>query len=117
MQSGAEGVGPIDAASLFKLRLEAIRGRPDWRQLPFHRRLRILRRARGWSHPQLARRMYAIGLTYPGGSASPEALVTMQSRWENDHQVADERNRRLLAMALQVTVADLGLTEDPDFFM
>jgi len=114
-QSGTADEESAAPAPTFKVLLDRIRQSPDWPRLPFSRRLRRIRKARDWSHQQLARRMVLAGKDH-GGTARPESLVTMLSRWENDERVADERNRRLLAVALEVDVADLGLSEDPDVF-
>lgn len=43
------------------------------------------------------------------------ALKIMVSKWENDRVIPGEFNRRLLAESLEIRVADLGLSEDPDF--
>lgn len=103
-----------DSAASFKTLLESLRRSEGWEQLPFSRRLRRIRKARDWSHQQLARRMVLVGRNHRGRTASAESLVKMLSRWENDDRLADDRNRRLLADALEVEVADLGLTVDPD---
>ena len=103
-----------DQASSFKALMEELRRSPDWDQLPFSRRLRRIRKARDWSHPQLAGRIILAGRDRRGRTATAGSLVTMLSRWENDERGIDERNRRLLADALEVEVADLGLSEDPD---
>jgi hypothetical protein len=44
----------------------------------------------------------------------PVSLKAMISRWENDHLVPDEFNRRVLCLALGIPISDLGLPEDPD---
>jgi len=51
-----------------------------------------------------------------GGTAELRSLVIMISKWEHDAKIPNHYNRHLLAEALQITVADLGLPEDPDFF-
>jgi hypothetical protein len=115
-QAGSVDEDPADPAQSFKVLLEQLRQSDDWEQLPFSRRLRKIRKARHWSHQQLARRMILAGEKRRGRTASAASLVRMQSGWErSDGQVADERNRHLLADALEVEVADLGLSEDPDF--
>jgi len=110
----ADGAPTADSVTAFEMRLRLLRQAPNWTQLPFNRRLRRIRKARGWSHQQLAGRMILVAKSH-GGTASSESLVTSLSRWENDSRTADERNRHLLADALGVGVADLGLSEDPDF--
>lgn len=111
---GSPGADFAEPAAAFKQRLEALRQAAEWPQLPFSLRLRRIRKARVWSHPQLAGRMVLVAKSH-GGSANPQSLKTSLSRWENGSRVADERNRRMLAEALSVDIADLGLTEDPDF--
>jgi hypothetical protein len=59
--------------------------------------------------------MYTVGLQHDG-SAGVEALSRMISKWENAKNLPDQYNRHVLAEALGVTVADLGLDVDPDFF-
>ena len=113
-QEGTQGQDQAVEAPSFMTLLGDLRQSTGWADLPFSRRLRRIRKARDWSHQQLARRMVLVGRNHRGRTASAESLVTMLSRWENDGRVADERNRRLLADALQVDVADLGLSEDPD---
>jgi hypothetical protein len=113
-QAGSADSDQADPAPSFKTLLEELRQSPGWAQLPFSRRLRRIRKARDWSHQQLARRMVLVGRNHRGRTASAESLVAMLSRWENDDRVADDRNRRLLADALEVEVADLGLSVDPD---
>ncbi|WP_233625654.1 hypothetical protein, partial [Actinoplanes sp. ATCC 53533] len=113
-QAGSADEEQENLAPSFKTLLEELRASPGWAQLPFSRRLRRIRKARDWSHQQLARRMVLVGRNHRGRTAGAESLVTMLSRWENDDRVADERNRRLLADALEVEVADLGLSVDPD---
>lgn len=61
---------------------------------------------------QVARAMIEIGDRYLG-AASLDALVKMISKWEHDKIIPDQYNRQLLALALEVTVADLGLELDP----
>jgi transcriptional regulator with XRE-family HTH domain len=77
-------------------------------------RIRRARKARQWSLQQLAvqMRLYAGKRGYPAAAVS--SLKSMISKWEHDRAQPDENNRRLLAAVLQVTVQDLGLTEDPD---
>lgn len=77
-------------------------------------RIRRARKAQQWSLQQLAvqMRLYAGKRGYPAASVS--SLKSMTSKWEHDRAEPDENNRRLLAAVLQVTVQDLGLTEDPD---
>ncbi|GAA2470675.1 helix-turn-helix domain-containing protein [Winogradskya humida] len=106
---------PTDPAESFKALLEQLRQSEGWERLPFSRRLRKIRKARDWSHQQLARRMVLAGKNRKGRTAKAASLVRMQSSWENGGQVADERNRHLLADALEVTISDLALSEDPDF--
>lgn len=90
-------------------------GPVDDPDLPFRRRLRRTRLRRRWSQMALARRMYTVGEQHDG-SAGVEALSRMISKWENAKNLPDQYNRHVLAEALGVTVADLGLDVDPDFF-
>jgi hypothetical protein len=83
-------------------------------ELSFGRRLRRLRKRRGWTQLVLAQRMRDIAVHH-GGTALLISLKAMISKWENGHKEPDEFNRRLLAVTLDTTVADLGLSEDPDF--
>lgn len=80
----------------------------------FGRRLRRARMACRLSQIQLAQRMRDIAVDH-GGTATRAALKVMISKWENEVKAPNEYNRRLLAAALGVTVADLGLPEDPDY--
>jgi hypothetical protein len=78
---------------------------------------RLIRRARmacRLSQIQLAQRMRDIAAEH-GGTATLACLKVMISKWENEVKAPNEYNRRLLAAALGVTVADLGLPEDPDY--
>ncbi|MFC7532329.1 multiprotein-bridging factor 1 family protein [Actinoplanes sp. GCM10030250] len=69
---------------------------------------------KGWSQLQLANRMNEAA-KHHDGTAQLCSLVVMISKWENGAKVPGEYNRRLLAETLGITVADLGLAEDPDF--
>lgn len=91
--------------------LEADNADPE---LSFGRRLRRARMACRLSQIQLAQRMRDIAVDH-GGTATLAALKVMISKWENEVKAPNEYNRRLLAAALGVTVADLGLPEDPDY--
>lgn len=83
-------------------------------RLTFGRRLRRARMRQGWTQLVLAQRMRDAAVDH-GGTAELISLKAMISKWENGHKEPDEFNRRLLAAALGATVADLGLSEDPDF--
>lgn len=80
-------------------------------------RMRRARLAKKWSLRKCALhfRQEALRRGYPAPSVA--SLIPMISKWENDKQEPDEYNRRILAIVLGVTVADLGLPEDPDFIM
>jgi hypothetical protein len=82
--------------------------------LSFGRRLRRVRMACRLSQIQLAQRMRDTAVDH-GGTATLACLKVMISKWENEVKVPNEYNRRLLAAAMGVTVADLGLPEDPDY--
>lgn len=83
-------------------------------KLSFGRRLRRARMARQWSQLHFAYRMREVAKTH-GRTATLASLKVMISKWEHDVKLPNEYNRHLLAATLGVTVADLGLTEDPDF--
>ena len=87
---------------------------PTFDGLPFSRRLRRARMARGWSQLGLAKRMFVIGADY-GGSASVEALKGMISKWERGKKGISLENAHLAAETLGTTVAGLGVAADPDF--
>lgn len=80
-------------------------------------RIRRLRMAHRWSMGLLARELRRE-LRRRGEQLPPSviSLKQMISKWENDKKTPNEYNRHLLAEVLEVTVADLGLTQDPDFF-
>jgi transcriptional regulator with XRE-family HTH domain len=82
--------------------------------LPFSRRLRRARMARGWSQLSLAQRMFVVAADY-GGSATVEALKGMISKWERGKKGISSENAHLAAETLGTTVAELGLRVDPDF--
>lgn len=84
-------------------------------EFSFGRRLRRFRMRRRWTQLQLAQRMRDVAAKH-GGTAELRSLVIMISKWEHDAKIPNHYNRHLLAEALQITVADLGLPEDPDFF-
>ena len=113
-QASPDGEDHPEAVSSPDAVLDQLRQEPDWEQLPFYRRLRRIRKARGWSLRQLAGRMVLVGRQHRGRTANAASLKSMISRWENDELVPDDRNRRLLADALECRMADLGLTVDPD---
>ena len=76
--------------------------------------IRRAREARQWSLQQLAVQIRLFARKRGDPAAGMSALKLMISRWERDRAEPDGNNRRLLAAVLQVTVVDLGLTEDPD---
>jgi transcriptional regulator with XRE-family HTH domain len=78
-------------------------------------RIRRARKARQWSLQQLALQMRLYARKRGDPAAAVSSLKPMISKWEHDKAQPDENNRRLLAAVLQVTVKDLGMTEDPDF--
>ncbi|MBO3736609.1 helix-turn-helix transcriptional regulator [Actinoplanes flavus] len=84
-------------------------------ELGFERRLRRARKwKRRWTQLQLAQRICQIAPAH-GGTAEQHSLKTMISKWENGMKIPSQHNRHLLAVALGVTVEDLGLAHDPDF--
>ena len=78
-------------------------------------RLRHLRKLRGWSQLQMMVRMEQVAEGHGGTAATREGLRSELSKWEHDHVIPSQHNRRLLAETLGVTVADLGLDQDPYF--
>lgn len=84
------------------------------RVLSVGRRLRRARMARRWSQVHFAQRMRDVAEAH-GKTATLPSLKIMISKWENGAMLPNEYNRHLLAATLQVSVADLGLSEDPDF--
>ncbi|WIM99977.1 helix-turn-helix transcriptional regulator [Actinoplanes oblitus] len=83
--------------------------------LSFGRRLRRARMQRRWTQLQLARRMGEVAAKH-GGTAGSRSLIEMISKWENGIRKPSQYNMHLLAAALDVDVASLGLPVDPDFF-
>jgi transcriptional regulator with XRE-family HTH domain len=79
------------------------------------KRIRRLRMAHRWSLNQLAWQMRRAAVDLDKTAPSVESLKVMISKWEHDRLAPNEYNRRLLAAALKVSVADLGLTQDADF--
>ncbi|GGQ83867.1 hypothetical protein GCM10010166_62600 [Couchioplanes caeruleus subsp. azureus] len=77
--------------------------------------IRRRRKAKRWSLRRLAQQMRRVAAKRHDVAPSEDSLRQMISRWEHDRIAPSEYNRRLLAEALDVKVADLGLTEDPDF--
>lgn len=80
----------------------------------FGRRLRRARMARQWSQLQFAYRLREVGALHRG-AAELDSLEMMISRWENDWRRPNQYSLHLLAAALGVPVASLGLPVDPDF--
>lgn len=77
--------------------------------------LRYLRWDRnGWPQALLARNMFRVGSCFEG-SASPESLKPMISKWEGNHIELSQYNLHLLATTLGVEVAELSLWVDPHF--
>ncbi|MEU4244002.1 helix-turn-helix transcriptional regulator [Actinoplanes sp. NPDC026619] len=82
--------------------------------LTFGRRLRRERMWRRWSQLQLAHRIREVGGMHRGSAELPSLLI-MISKWENNHKVPSQYSLHLLAAALGVPVANLGLPVDADF--
>ena len=78
-------------------------------------RIRHYRKLRGWNQPQLMVRMAKVAEGHGGTATTHDGLRSELSKWENDRVKPDQHNRRLLAETLGVTVADLGLDQDPYF--
>jgi transcriptional regulator with XRE-family HTH domain len=81
-------------------------------RLTIGERIQYWRLSRGWRQPQFARQMMAVAAEYEG-TGELSSLITQISRWEGNHIVPNEYNRRILALALGVTPADLGMTINP----
>lgn len=82
--------------------------------LSFGRRLRRARMQRRWTQLQLAGHMREVAVDH-GGAAGSRSLIEMLSKWENGIRKPSQYNLHLLAEALEVDVASLGLPVDPDF--
>ncbi|MGI5243236.1 helix-turn-helix domain-containing protein [Dactylosporangium sp. CA-139066] len=78
-------------------------------------RIRHYRKLRGWDQPQLMARMVLTAEGHGGTAATFDGRRSSLSKWENDRVTPNQHNRRLLAETLGVTVADLGLDQDPYF--
>jgi transcriptional regulator with XRE-family HTH domain len=76
-------------------------------------RIRHYRKLRGWNQPQLMARMVQTAMGHGGTATTFDGRRSSLSKWENDHVKPNQHNRRLLAETLGVTVADLGLYQDP----
>ena len=83
-------------------------------RLAFDRRLRRARLAKQWSQLQLAHRMREVGAAHRG-AATIASLLIMLSKWENGRKRPSQYNLHLLAVSLDIPVAELGLPVDPDF--
>lgn len=73
--------------------------------------LRAGRKRKGWSHTtlaaQLRRQAQAQGVALP----KIESLVSLISRWENDHQTPDDFYRQLLGKVLDLPPQLLGIAD------
>jgi transcriptional regulator with XRE-family HTH domain len=76
-------------------------------------RIRHLRKLKGWSHLQMILRMEEVSRGHRGTATTRAGLRSQLSKWEGDRITPDQHNRRVIAEALGVTVADLGLVQDP----
>lgn len=79
-------------------------------------RIRRLRTAHHWSMETFAKELLAELRRREMKQPTVVSLKNMISNWELDKKTPNELNRHLLAHVLEVTVADLGLPQDPDFF-
>jgi transcriptional regulator with XRE-family HTH domain len=77
--------------------------------------IRETRMKYGLKQPGVARRMIRVGEKYGISVASVSGLVGMIGKWEHNKVGLSQTNRHLLAEALQVRLADLGLTKDKHF--
>ena len=82
--------------------------------LTYGRRLRRARLAKQWSQLQLAHRMREVGADHRG-AATLHSLLIMISKWENDRKHPNQYSLHLIAAALEIDVAGLGLPVDDDF--
>lgn len=80
----------------------------------YGRRLRRARLAKQWSQLQLAHRMREVGAEHRG-AATLHSLLIMISKWENDRKHPNQYSLHLIAAALEIDVASLGLPVDHDF--
>lgn len=80
----------------------------------YGRRLRRARLAKQWSQQQLAHRMRQVG-TEHRGAATLHSLLIMISKWENDRKRPNQYSLHLIAAALEIDIASLGLPVDQDF--
>src|SRR5690349_19439353 len=87
-----------------------------WQPRSVGQRLRRLRKQRGWSQSVLAFHFLVIAKKYRHAIRN-DSLTKMISKWEGDRVVPDHFNRQVLALALSVTVEELGLALDPDEVM
>jgi transcriptional regulator with XRE-family HTH domain len=78
-------------------------------------RIRHFRLLRGLSHLRMAERMERVARGHGGTAATRGGQRTQLSKWEHDLVTPNQHNRRLIAETLQVSVADLGLYQDPYF--
>lgn len=86
---------------------------PD--ELSFGHRLNRRRQALGWTLERLAYEMRLVADGYGIPIANTKTLVPKLSRWQHDERPPGQRNLHVLAEALGVPVAELGLPVDPDF--
>ncbi|GLZ00844.1 helix-turn-helix transcriptional regulator [Actinoplanes sp. NBRC 103695] len=82
--------------------------------LTYGRRLRRARLSKQWSQLQLAYRMREVGAEHRG-TATLHSLLIMISKWENDRKHPNQYSLHLIAAALDIDVAGLGLPVDQDF--
>jgi transcriptional regulator with XRE-family HTH domain len=70
---------------------------------------------RNWSQPRLAAAMVRVADECNRRVPEAATLANMISKWERGDRAPDQLYRHLLALALKVSVEDLGLDVDPDF--
>ncbi|MCW2744046.1 MAG: hypothetical protein JWM48_596 [Mycobacterium sp.] len=73
-------------------------------------RLQAARQARGWTQSRLLAEVQRIARTTETSIASPTALKTQLSRWENGHAVPDPVYRRLLRLVFGLDDGELGFS-------
>lgn len=95
---------------------------PGWRPPPSGSvggRIRKARKAHGrppegWTQGQLMLQMYTVAARRGVDLPAYKSLRVQLSRWENNRTKPNQLRRRILAEALGVSLAGLGLDDDAD---
>jgi hypothetical protein len=106
-----DGLDQAERETAAKLRPAVSDGQDD--DLPFGRRLRRRRMALG-TLERLACEMQVVAVRYGLEPAKTTSLVPMIGRWEHGGRIG-QQSLHLLAEALGVSVAELGMPIDPDY--